>query len=424
GVDRIDIDQKYYNALVEAKGGSSTACKQIATLRLGSANNKLASFSFDGADAGKIVLSKDYDSFTDLMWKYSLDGGVTKSQGTLSHAFQLSKEELAKINDVDDIKIYIVGLNEANPTYTIDIVKGSISSTLYGNDLENRVVGVELTYEWRYNETDEWTCYRDASPDCTGNKTLYVRNGGTGNTLPSETHVVFTFTEDNQPDTRKYVPVSNLSIFGVSSEAASNGWPATNAIDANLYTRWVTDWKGTDENRYIILKLDRPIYLSALEYVPTQPTVTGTSGTIKSLIVSVSTNAEAEDEETVWTKIYSADNWEANRDTKVIDLSEPVLAQYIKIETPVCYNAQFTATNNYTSAVMFNLFQDVTKNPYPTAGIAYSTKETTNGYVVARLVNPSTHITITNNNGNDTYVFTENGEFTFEFVDERGNKGT
>ena len=31
---------------------------------------------------------------------------------------------------------------------------------------------------------------------------------------------------------------------------------------------------------------------------------------------------------------------------------------------------------------------------------------------------------ITNNNGNNTYTFTENGSFTFGFVDEAGNRGT
>ena len=60
----------------------------------------------------------------------------------------------------------------------------------------------------------------------------------------------------------------------------------------------------------------------------------------------------------------------------------------------------------------------------PTAGIYYSTKETTKDHVIARLVNPSTEIEITNNNGSDTYIFKENGEFTFEFKDKNGNYGS
>ena len=41
--------------------------------------------------------------------------------------------------------------------YTIDISSGSLSNKLFGNDLENRVVGVDLTYEWRNSESDSWT---------------------------------------------------------------------------------------------------------------------------------------------------------------------------------------------------------------------------------------------------------------------------
>jgi len=60
----------------------------------------------------------------------------------------------------------------------------------------------------------------------------------------------------------------------------------------------------------------------------------------------------------------------------------------------------------------------------PTAEIEYSTTEETKGEVIAKLVKASKPITITNNNGSDTYTFTKNGEFTFEFVDKAGNKGT
>ena len=59
----------------------------------------------------------------------------------------------------------------------------------------------------------------------------------------------------------------------------------------------------------------------------------------------------------------------------------------------------------------------------PKASIKYSTKQDTDGNVKVTLINPSKEITITNNNGSDTYIFTENGEFTFEFVDKLGNAG-
>jgi len=59
----------------------------------------------------------------------------------------------------------------------------------------------------------------------------------------------------------------------------------------------------------------------------------------------------------------------------------------------------------------------------PTATITYSTTDSTNQDVIATLV-PSETVTITNNNGNDSHTFTENGSFTFEFKDAAGNTGS
>jgi len=59
----------------------------------------------------------------------------------------------------------------------------------------------------------------------------------------------------------------------------------------------------------------------------------------------------------------------------------------------------------------------------PTATLQYSTTEPTNQDVVVTLV-PSETVTVTNNGGSTTKAFTENGTFTFEFVDGAGNTGS
>ena len=59
----------------------------------------------------------------------------------------------------------------------------------------------------------------------------------------------------------------------------------------------------------------------------------------------------------------------------------------------------------------------------PTATVEYSTTDWTNDNVVAT-IKPSEAVTITNNGGSDTYTFTENGEFTFKFVDKAQNVGS
>ena len=59
----------------------------------------------------------------------------------------------------------------------------------------------------------------------------------------------------------------------------------------------------------------------------------------------------------------------------------------------------------------------------PSATLNYSTTQPTNSDVVASLV-PSEAITVTNNGGSNNKAFTENGEFTFEFIDAAGNPGS
>jgi hypothetical protein len=58
----------------------------------------------------------------------------------------------------------------------------------------------------------------------------------------------------------------------------------------------------------------------------------------------------------------------------------------------------------------------------PTASIVYSTTEPTKQVVIATIM-ASEPVTITNNEGLDSFTFKENGTFTFEFVDAAGNTG-
>ena len=59
----------------------------------------------------------------------------------------------------------------------------------------------------------------------------------------------------------------------------------------------------------------------------------------------------------------------------------------------------------------------------PTAIVDYSTTEPTNGDVTATIT-PSESVIITNNGGSDSYTFTANGSFTFNFTDTTGNTGS
>lgn len=416
GAERLDVDRLEKEALTLAttatadKTNSLDGTRTHARQLLGKAQPDPVSFSFDGENAGKIVKNPNYS----LAYGYSLDGGKTFSKQVVDDSITLSKEEIESITAENDIIVNFMGLTY---TFRIDITKGSVSSNLFPNDLENRVVGVTLDYEWRNSESDPWTSYKVASPDNTGDKTLYVRKSATGTQLTSDS-VTYTFTEDNQPNTRKYVSVSHLSIEDVSTEATNNAGAAIYAIDGNYNTRWHSAWNGTDTERFITIKLDKPRYVSAVEFVP----AAGGNGRIY--------------DGTIWGS-YDGENWEKLSEKKNItypgqansvqqaiqytqnfEINVPKEVQYVKIVAD-------RTNGNWFTARAFNIFQDITQNPRPTAGIGYSTIEPTTENVVARLVNISTDKYEILSEGGDTHTFTENGEFTFRFRDtETGVEGS
>ncbi len=392
-----------------------------ANFLLGKVDSSLATFSFDGVDAEKIVLSERFNG-SGVRFDYSLDGKNTWNEvsftGEEEHKLQLTKDQINNITSENDIYIHIVGTSyEEKNLYKIDITEGSLPAELFANDLENRVIGVNLNTEWRYNENDFWTSYNVASPDLTGNKTVQVRQAATGTALASSPSPMYTFTKDDQPNTRKYIPVSHLTIETVSTEAVNNGGGAVKAIDGNYNTRYHSAWNGTDTERFIIIKLDESVILSAVEFVPAG----GGNGKIYDGTVYGSMDGKN------WERLSSLKNLtytnQANTvddaiiNTKSFEITGEKEVQYVKIVAD-------RTNGNWFAARAFNLYQDLTKNPHPTAGIAYSTTELTNGKVVARLINPSREIIITNNEGSDTYTFSENGEFTFEFKDKNGVTGS
>ena len=269
--------------------------------------------------------------------------------------------------------------------------------------------------KWKINENDDWTYYRDEEPDLSGTTDITVIAGATGEYLESKTPVTYHFTQNDDPDTRKYISISHLQINSVSSEATAQGRHARNAIDGNINTNWHSAWNGSDRDKYIIIELDEPKYLTALEYFP----VAGGNGKIENAIISVSMDGEN------WIEVVSGTDWRyANTNDISMKNVEFTAAQakYIKLVGAKTQSA--SSSNSFIAAKMFNLYEDTTNKTAPTAEIKYSTNTSTTGNVIATLVNPSTEITITNNNGNNTYTFNENGSFIFEFVDKYGNTGT
>ncbi len=111
---------------------------------------------------------------------------------------------------------------------------------------------------------------------------------------------------------------------------------------------------------------------------------------------------------------------DALANAQMFDIAQPQDVLYIKIV------ADRASNGNWFAARGFNIYEDTTQKHRPTASIIYSTTQPTADNVTITLNNlfPDEHITITNNGGSDTYTFTQNGEFTFTFVNDEGVEGS
>ena len=325
---------------------------------LGNLDKTIATFSFDGEDAEKIVLASRYDS-NGIRWDYSIDGKKTWKEVSFtadeSHKWQLTQEEIASITSENDLYIHIVGVNyDEENLYKIDINESAgLPDTLFASDLENRLIGAVDSIEWKYNENDNWTFYGKKKPDLTGNKTVILRMGATGTYLASNNSVSYTFTEDIINNKRKYIPVSHLTLERVSTEAVNQQGSATFALDANYNTRWHSAWNGSDTERYIIVKLDKPYNISAVEFVPAG----GGNGKIYDGTVYGSMDGEnwiiiSQKKGLTYTNAAN-DVAQAIANIKSFDADVPQRVQYVKIVAD-------RTNGNWFTARAFNFYEDTT----------------------------------------------------------------
>ena len=388
----------------------------VANAILGVVDSSIGNFSFSGANAGKIILSKQLQS-AQVTWSYSLDGGNTWNE-CYEHSVQLTTEEIASINVNDDIKIHISGLpmTEKN-IYTIDITKRTFPSGVVSiNDEENRILNATNDMEWTLDPNGEWNSFANTNPIFNGNKRVYVRVIAAGTQVASDP-VYFTFKENNSDDTKWYIQSKNLKVVEVNGTGAGD---YKNVLDGNINTYWRS--KAGMFPAYVTIKLDEPRYISGLDYVPDKSAVNIVKvpyGIAKKVNIYVSMDG------TNWELAASKDNLGENVSLKHIDLPEPKKALYVKFECESIYPPMDSAAKYKVFTVsVIKLYENVIVNEIPRAEVNYNITNATNKNVIAELINETRPITVTNNEGNKTYTFTENGEFTFEFVDENGNKGS
>ena len=242
------------------------ACRQVAEGLLGKADARLATFSFDGANAGKIVLGPQLDT-SEVNWEYTIDGQTWKNVKDNQHAYQLSEEEIASISAKNDIKVRFVGA-ESRVT-TIDITEGAKPDGFELNHPERRIYmknGKELS-SIEAQIDGKWVKLNpDVKLPASGE--FKVRSAATGTALPSTGDKVVTcsFTDKYDIEGSAIVPASELAVHDFSSEN-SKGERADFAVDGYLGADqfWHNSWGG-DENAYITIDLGRERTITDIDY--------------------------------------------------------------------------------------------------------------------------------------------------------------
>lgn len=404
--DTLEVDMLKTEALNKALNATddevlqSGACREIARALLGSDKVDLASFSFDGENAGKIVMNSKYDDY-DFQVQYSLDGGNTW-ETSLEHKIVLSKKQIESITADNDIQVKISGSNQI---FTIDILKGeNISSkTLAMNDDEDSFVGKIEFLEYSIDNGKTWKAF-DSDTRITGNQKVLARYRAHGVYLSGDS-TEYNFTENNDKE-KKYVYVKDISY--VSSGSSQSGYAAKNMIDASPFTTWHTTWGQVAKDKTYVVSFNEVKYLSQITYDPAD----GVNGRIKSAKVYVSLDGQE------WTLAGEKTNMANNTARKELVLDESLPAKFVKIEATETYG-NHEGPNKYVSGRRFNYYEDTTKI-YKGPSIEYSVTSLTNKDVVATLQLPSGFKAV----GESTYIFDKNGEHTFTYKDLNNKEKT
>lgn len=325
----------------ESDSVQANACKTMAKHLLGQNKVELATFSFDGKNADKIKINDIYSN-SSIRWEYSVDGWATKKE-TNSKEVTLTKEELEKVNSKQDIQISLVGTPQI---YTIDITQHDAPSKLYVNDLENQFRGINGNLEYSEDGGNTWNKYDASSTRFTGNKTVHVRYASSGNKMQSNT-VKYKFTEDNQPDTRKYIQLEGITLNSYSSQENNREAAALNMIDGNINTGWHNTWNG-EKNKYYSVKFNKPHYITSIEYKPSN-----VNGRLKNVDIYTSLDGIN------WTKSGEVRNLQNNDNVKTLNLNTPTNAKFVKLQA---VNSYGNPENVFFTGRMLNFFEDTTKN--------------------------------------------------------------
>ena len=166
--------------------------------------------------------------------------------------------------------------------------------------------------------------------------TMRVRYKAHGQHLTGNQRI-YTFFEDTDTDTKKYVQLRNVTF--VESSAHQNGRNPEYFIDGDINTGFHTPFGTTTNDKFYTVEFDTPRFISSVEYAFGG----GNNGRIKNGEIQVSLDGEE------WTTVKEIVDNPRDRAEHVFDFDKVVEAKYLKIVATETHGNQSGEANMYFS---------------------------------------------------------------------------
>ncbi|ADE19548.1 discoidin domain-containing protein [Mycoplasma crocodyli] len=293
---------------------------------LGDLNTDLATFSFSGDKANKIVINDMYKN-SDTELRYSIDGGSTFKTSREKEVL-LSDEEITLLTDSNDI---VVGLSGTSETFRINLSSLPLDSNkYYYNNLTQKLYGDGVDKLLWSEDKKTWTSFKEQAPKITEEqgKEIFIKRLAFDKVLPAGP-ISFTFYPTKLEKEDAYLPTY---LFKFTASDGGKNKEASKAVDEDFNSYYETGEQKDPSKMFMQWEFNKPIKVSKIEYLPK-----GGNGNIQAGKVLYSTT---NDDEASFTELTTF-VWKNDNKTKIVDFILDKEIKYLKIIPSQVHGGKF-----------------------------------------------------------------------------------
>ncbi|WP_027334072.1 discoidin domain-containing protein [Mycoplasma elephantis] len=298
-------------------------------------NFTLATFSFSGENANKIVINEIYKNSSNK-YRYSLNGEQTFKE-TFDSIIELNDQEIKELNRADYISVGIIG---SNHTYHINIQSQTINQNDYQINLdEGNLSGDKNNLLWSLDKI-KWNSFIDNELRVNSKTNVFVKKHAHDNKKESNI-LEYELNKNKYHTSDIYLPSNKYKGQATNDETKKENLSMKHLFDGDNTTAWHTNYNSQNEQKIITWIFDEAIDISKIEYIPFK-------------IVHVILEAKVyicNDNSDNWIE-YGLINWEKNLKNKYFYFKQNTIIKKLKIEIIKTSNPN----NRHASSKGFNIW--------------------------------------------------------------------